>query len=63
MKNHLIVLFVWWVLILIIIFVPWLFVIVGSLYGMKIEIGKIEASMPGLIKSIKELGAKNENRV
>lgn len=58
MKNHLIVLFVWWVLIVIIIFVPWLFIIVGSLYGMKIEIGKIEASMPGFIKGIKELGEK-----
>lgn len=58
MKNHLIVLFVWLVLIVIIIFVPWLFIIVGSLYGMKIEIGKIEASMPGLIKGIKQLGEK-----
>lgn len=58
MKNYLIVLFAWWVLIVIIIFVPWLFIIVGSLYGMTIKVSKFEASMPGLIKGIKELGEK-----
>lgn len=55
MKPILIVAAAWMVMISIILFAPWLIVIVGSLYGLKIEIGKFELSMPGLIKSIKEL--------
>ncbi|GEM_PF-4427752 len=55
MKPALIVAVAWMVMISIILFAPWLIVIIGSLYGIRIEIGKMELSMPGLIKSIKEL--------
>lgn len=61
MKSLLIVTAAWMVMISIILFAPWLIVIVGSLYGLKIEIGKFELSMPGLIKSLKELQGVREN--
>lgn len=54
MKSALIVAAAWMVMISIILFASWLIVIIGSLYGLKIEIGKLEMSMPGLIKSLKE---------
>lgn len=61
MKPALIVASAWMAMISIILFAPWLIVIVGSLYGLKIEIGKLELSMPGLIKSLKELSeVKND---
>lgn len=61
MKSALIVAAAWMVMISIILFAPWLIVIIGSLYGLKIKIGKLEMSMPGLIKSLKELQGVREN--